>query len=581
MKRLFTQSSVILAALTLAFGCTEKYPSPDHFVGVIAGNFTRTSYTAEGNELKGSWTAGDEISVNDNQYAAATTGQSSDFYVIDGVESLDKNAGPFTAWYPADIARHELPNVQRYQASGPFEVPMMATSPTMYLEFKPICGLLEIQLSTQLEGIEVRTLELVADKPFSGAFTIDEAGNAVLAESADNGILLECEPAVPLGTEPVSFWISLPQGEYSSLEIRMTAADGRTQEFCLAEGQKAPVLCGRITACPILMENVLSEDGDTAYLPAGQDFNIALKRIANQNPELPDNAIETTTTDSSIIRIDFVKGDPNASGIRLGASDIPVYASFNAETGVMTVSTKARHLHLDSDCYGMFRYMAALESMSFEGLESEGLADISYFFNHCHNLKTLDLTTLNTSEVRTMDNAFSYAQKLQAPDLSRFDTHNVRCMRSLFNHCASFKELDLRAFKTEQCTIMTYMFYYCTSLEKLDISTFDLQNVSGANLNYHFFATPALKEIRTSDKYIPNDGAAPSSYCTNSSTAKNQRMGSVNGGVTFHTTQAVADWLAITNLRWIHSGYNGKEAIPVYFIDSATGAELSVTWADN
>ncbi len=581
MKRLFTPLSVTLAALALVFGCTEKYPSPDHFVGVIAGDFTRTSYTADDNKLKGSWKEGDEITVNDNQYAATTAGQLSDFYVIDGVETLDKKSGPFVAWYPAGIAQQELPYVQAYQAGGPFEVPMMASSSTMYLEFKPICGLLEIKLSTSLEGIEVSTLELVADKPLSGDFTIDEAGKALLDGPAENGILLECEPAVPLSTEPVSFWVSLPEGEYNSLEIRMTAADGRTQEFILAEGQKAPVLCGRITACPIVMENILTVDGDTAYLPAGQDFNIALKRLANQNPNLPDNAIETTTTDSSIIRIDFVKGDANASGVRIGGSDIPVYASFNAETGVMTVSTKARHLHLATDCYGMFRYMAALESMSFEGLESDGLADISYIFNHCHNLKTVDLTALNTSEVRTMDNAFSYAQKLQAPDLSHFDTHNVRCMRSLFNHCASFEELDLRSFKTEQCTIMTYMFYYCTSLKKLDISTFDLQNVPGANLNYHFYATPALQEVWTSDKYIPNDGAAPSNYCTNSTTSKSLRMGSVNNGITFHTAQEVANWLAITNLRWIKSGYSGKGAIPVYFLDSTTGAELSVTWAAN
>ena len=581
MKRLITQLSVILAAVALAVGCTEKYPSPDHYVGVIAGDFTRTAYTAEGNMLKGSWTEGDEISVNGNLCAAAAAGRSSDFYVLSGPMAPDRNAGPFTAWYPAEIARHELPNVQAYQASGPFEVPMMATSPTMYLEFKPICGLLEIRLSTQLENIEVSMLELVADKPLSGAFTLDETGKAVLGGPAENGILMECEPAVPLGTEPVSFWVSLPEGEYGNLTIHMTAADGRTQDFVLAEGQKAPVRCGRITACPIVMESILPQEGDTAYLPAGQEFNIALKRIANQNPNLADNAIETTTTDSSIIRIDFVKGDPNASGVPLGGSDIPVYGSFNAETGVMTVSTTAPHLHMATDCYGMFRYMAALETMSFEGLESDGLADISYIFNHCHNLKTVDLTALNTSEVRTMDNAFSYAQQLQVPDLSHFDTHNVRCMRSLFNHCTSFKELDLRSFKTEQCTIMTYMFYYCTSLEKLDISSFDLQNVSGSNLTYHFFATPALKEVRTSDKYIPNDKGTPSNYCTGSGTSKSLRMGSINNGVTFYTTQAVADWLATTNLRWIKSGYNGKGAIPVYFLDSSTGTELSVTWAAN
>ena len=143
------------------------------------------------------------------------------------------------------------------------------------------------------------------------------------------------------------------------------------------------------------------------------------------------------------------------------------------------------------------------------------------------------------------------------------------------------RNYDFGSFKTEQCTIMTYMFYYCSSPEELDISTFDLSNVPGANLNYHFFVTPALKTIRTGAAYIPSDKAAPSSYCTNSTTSMSYRMGSINNGVTFITTQAVADWLAITNLRWIKSGYSGRNPIPVHFIDNVTGNELSVTWAAN
>lgn len=573
MDRVITKITGILAAASLLAGCTEKYPAPDHFVGVIAGDFTRTSYTPDGNMLKGSWNEGDVMFVNGNMCIAAGTGEKTDFYVVDDYSAT---AAPFTAWYPAEIARMELPMVQTYRASGPFEVPMMAESPTMYLEFKPICGLMEIRLSTILEGIEVKTLDVVADKALYGPFRIDNEGNAVLSGPAENGIQLDCGEGVALGTEPVSFWLTLPPGEYRRLDIRMTATDGRTQEFSLQKGTMAPVLRGRITTCPIEMQSILTEESDIAYLPVGQVFNIKLKQIAH--PDLPANSFETAVTDSTIRRIDFVTDDPQASGTPLGGSDIPVYASFDPESGVMTVATTARRLHTATDCCCMFRYMAALESVSFANLETEGMADASYMFNNCHDLKTIDFTGIRTGEVRTMDNMFSYCLKLEVPDLTKLDTRSVCNMRSLFNHCSSFKNLDLRTFKTEQCTIMTYMFYYCSKLETIDLTSFDLQNVPGANLNYHFFAASALREVRTSETYLPKDGALPSSYCSNSTTSLSLRVGK-NGGLTFYTTQAVADWLATTDLRWIHSGYSGKTAIPVHFIDSATNAELSVTWA--
>ena len=576
MNRVITKITAILATATLAASCAEKYPAPDHFVGVIAGDFTRTSYTPEENMLKGSWNEGDQMFVNGNLCIAAKSGVETDFYVVD---EYSTSLAPFTAWYPAEISRMELPMVQTYKASGPFEVPLMAESPTMYLEFKPICGLMEIRLSTQLEGIEVQTLEVSADKPLSGPFQMDDERNAVPTGPAENGILLECPNAVSLGEEPVSFWISLPPGEYGRLHIKMTATDGRTQDFALQEGAKALVLRGRITTCPIEMESILPVEGDdTAYLPVGQAFNIKLKQIAN--PTLPANSFETGVSDSTIRRIVFVTGDESASGTLLGASDIPVYAAFDAETGVMTVSTPAHHLHTATDCSCMFRYLAALESMSFADLETDGLADISYIFNNCHDLREIDFTGLKTSQVRTMDNAFSYCQKLRALDLRSFDTRNVRSMRSLFNHCATIKTLDLRSFKTEQCTIMTYMFYYCSSLEEIDMTTFDLQSVTASNLNYHFFAAPSLKTVRTSAAYIPSDGGLPSSYFTSSSTTLSIRTGKKKG-LTFITTQEVANWLATTNLRWIHSGYSGTTAIPVTFIDSATNAELTVTWAED
>lgn len=588
MRMIFKKAAIAAAALLALAGCQERYPNPSYVVGVIEGDFTRTEFKASENKFKGSWNGGDVISIitaNSKEeegsdhvpfgyYMASDTGRSVSFMQMD--DYMKVNA-PYIAYYPGDLMNLELPSVQKYCGADPVDVPMMAKSPTMYLEFKPICGLMEIKLATELEDVKVASLRITADHPLSGGFYVDDDYNAVVVGS--EGITLDCGNGVALGSEPRTFWVSVPPGVYSDVKIQLTATDGRTQLFTLQKGATVEILRGRVTSCPIELGTFIPTEGDTAYLPTGHEFNIAMKALAN--PDVPANMFDSAVTDSTILRIDFVTGDKNASGKPLGASDIPVYASFNASTGVMTVATAAEHLRVSSDCCCMFRYMAALESVDLTPLESEGLADMAYMFNHCHNLKSINFEGWDASQVRTMDNCFSYCHKLEGLDLSGFDTGSVRNMRSLFNHCGSITELDLRSFKTEQCTIMTYMFYYCSSLEELDISTFDLSNVPGANLTYHFYYTPSLTTIRTGAKYIPSDKAAPSSYCTGSSQVQANRMGNNAGKVTFYTTKEVADWLAITNLRWVNSGYSGRKAIPVSFIDNVTGDKISVTWAAN
>ena len=71
MKRFFIKLTLLAAVASLLAGCTEKYPSPDHFVGVITNGFTRASYTQEGIVLKGKWNADDRIAVKGESGATA------------------------------------------------------------------------------------------------------------------------------------------------------------------------------------------------------------------------------------------------------------------------------------------------------------------------------------------------------------------------------------------------------------------------------------------------------------------------------------------------------------------------------
>jgi surface protein len=95
-------------------------------------------------------------------------------------------------------------------------------------------------------------------------------------------------------------------------------------------------------------------------------------------------------------------------------------------------------------------------------------------FKGCSSLKSLDLSSFNTSNVDKMINLFADCSLLESLDLFTFDTQKVYLMNSMFSGCYSLYEVKLsNSFTMDSVTNSTLMFsdYY------LDI----IQN--GANLN--------------------------------------------------------------------------------------------------
>ena len=591
MKKLLFITALLPAMVALSMSCSEKEnpaqragkddnDTPEStFTGLIGGCFTRTIFTEDGILLKGSWTAGDLISVSGpgatETMSALTSGAESDFR-ISGSDT--EPLGPYTAFYPASVGGKSLPDMQQWAADTPAEVPMAASSDNRYLLFNPICGLVEVRLKTDLPDVVVSTLEISADQPLSGAFTLDDERKAVLDAGASKSLTLDCGNGVALGTSPLTFWFSVPAGSYSGFRISLCCNDGRTQEFFMKKGSSIDVFCGEITSCPIELEGLVSDEvTGAAVLPSGQEFNITLKSLAN--PGTPAGDWEPTTPDNSIKHIVFDTGSPEASGIRLGLSEVPVYASIS--DGTVTISTAAPTLKTSPDCLNMFRYMTGLESIDFGNIDTEGMADMSYFFNHCESLRTVNLDIFNTASVVTLDNCFSDCHSLEAVDLGSFVTSEVRSMSNMFNNCQSLKKIDLSGFDTKKCTALTYMFYNCRSLETIDMSGFDLGNVPVSGLAYHLFGTPSLKYVKTGPSIIPVNAGLPSYYCAASDQAAAERMGNASGSITFSTTPEVAAWLVRTNLRWVHSGYKNCAPVDINFIDQSTGEPISVTWAPN
>ena len=70
-----------------------------------------------------------------------------------------------------------------------------------------------------------------------------------------------------------------------------------------------------------------------------------------------------------------------------------------------------------------------------------------------------------------MENMFKGCSSLKSIDLSSFNTTNVNNMARMFSHCSSLESIDLSSFNTTNANNvkdMSWMFWGCSSLKSID-----------------------------------------------------------------------------------------------------------------
>ena len=120
------------------------------------------------------------------------------------------------------------------------------------------------------------------------------------------------------------------------------------------------------------------------------------------------------------------------------------------------------------------------------------LISTSHMFYECSSLKSINLSSFNSSKVKNMDFMFSGCSSLKSVDLSLLNTSNVIDMGSMFSRCSSLESIDLSSFNTINVNNMSCMFYDCSSLKSIDLSSFDTTNVK--NMGWMFKGCNNLKK---------------------------------------------------------------------------------------
>ena len=134
-----------------------------------------------------------------------------------------------------------------------------------------------------------------------------------------------------------------------------------------------------------------------------------------------------------------------------------------------------------------------IKSITKMQLDTSNVTNMSYMFNECESLTSLDLSSINTSNVTNMVSMFDSCASLTSLDLSSFDTSNVTNMRWMFATCFNLTSLDISNFNTSKVINMEYIFSGCTALTSLNLSNWDVSNVT--NMNYMFDACSSLKDV--------------------------------------------------------------------------------------
>lgn len=239
MKKLFYMAVAAIAALSSCSGDDailnedgQNVTGVTTFTATIEDEGeTRTTYNATTH--KAEWVEGEAISVDGNNYTAASTGASTTF------SGSGATGTTHHAYFPASLYNSgtpTLPATQTYTA-GEFNMPMYAESTTTEFTFKNLCAVLAVKVASGT----VKKIKVVADKRLHGAFTATAAGVLTFTATgtptdAERTVTLDCGSGVTANN--TTFYIAIPAQTYSYLNIYLSA-DGTTYKEAMATKKAA------------------------------------------------------------------------------------------------------------------------------------------------------------------------------------------------------------------------------------------------------------------------------------------------------------------------------------------------------
>lgn len=153
-----------------------------------------------------------------------------------------------------------------------------------------------------------------------------------------------------------------------------------------------------------------------------------------------------------------------------------MYEMFNDCNGLAALDVSGFNMGKVTDIARMFRACQKVTTFDVSNWNTSNIQNMNGTFLHCNALKTLDVSRWDTSACTNMANLFGYTTNLESVDLSNWDTSKVITFAVMFQQ-SGMRTLDLSSFDTSSAQSMYQMFLYMSYLESLDVSGWNVSNV--------------------------------------------------------------------------------------------------------
>ena len=130
------------------------------------------------------------------------------------------------------------------------------------------------------------------------------------------------------------------------------------------------------------------------------------------------------------------------------------------------------------------------------------VTNMSYMFNNCQKLESVDFTKWNTVNVTNMEALYQLSPITSIPNISTWNTQNVTNMRGMFSKCIKLKDIhpDISRWKLTNVKDISLFFNGCKSLKSLpDLPKWDTRNVE--DMSYMFSRCTNLNNLHGIGKW--------------------------------------------------------------------------------
>ena len=222
------------------------------------------------------WQKDDQIfvtdgSVNDTFTLTGGEGTTKGTFTQDGSVSF---TGEVEAYYPQSLITDNTlvwPEVQTNDQTVPMYSSKAVSGNVEDFNFTSLGAMLQLVFNSTVDGVVLKSIDIKdGEKNMSGAFTVDENGQAIITAADGKGITLDLGAGKALGKGANFFNIAVPAGKYNDVTITFMTTD---LHVCKMHSSKLPEI-EHNTVCRITLAG--TKFGDDA-LPG--EFSVAKGRV--------------------------------------------------------------------------------------------------------------------------------------------------------------------------------------------------------------------------------------------------------------------------------------------------------------